>query len=373
MPREAPPLIGRRPGPDSRRCPAGPCGSRWREDVARQHAADAIMLMSPSDRPFDGLCPAVILDAVERFGIRCDGRLLALNSFENRVYQVGAEDSGSVVTKFYRPERWCNAAILEEHAFSRELARREIPVVAPLEDSSGATLAEHAGFRYAVYPSVGGYWPELQHRSDRSLLGRLIGRLHAVASVEPFSHRPALDVTCFGTRSAALVLEGDFLPPGVEEAYRRVTGELLDRVQERFAMVPRMQILRLHGDLHRGNILWSDQGCAIVDLDDCRSGPAMQDIWMLLAGSDREMRAQLFDILDGYRTFFDFDQREISLVEALRALRMIHHAAWLAKRWSDPAFPAAFPWFNTAAYWQGHLGDLRDQAAKLAEPALGAV
>jgi Ser/Thr protein kinase RdoA (MazF antagonist) len=334
---------------------------------------DANVPMSAPGRPFDGLEPGVILDAVEHFGVRCDGRLLALNSFENRVYQVGSEDGLAVVAKFYRPARWSDASILEEHAFSRELAEREMPVVAPLEDAAGSTLAGHAGFRYAVYPSVGGYWPELQDRADRSLLGRLVGRLHAVGSIKSFRHRPAIDAESYGARSADFLLEGNFLPPGIDGAYRRVTDELLDRVRERYARVPQMQLLRLHGDLHRGNILWSGQGCAIVDLDDCRSGPAIQDLWMLLAGSDHDIRVQLNDLLGGYRTFFDFDHREILLVEALRALRMMHHAAWLAKRWADPAFPIAFPWFNTPAYWEGHLTDLREQAAKLAEPAVAVI
>jgi Ser/Thr protein kinase RdoA (MazF antagonist) len=220
---------------------------------------------------------------------------------------------------------------------------------------------------------VGGYWPELQDRADRSLLGRLVGRLHAVGSIKSFRHRPAIDAESYGARSADFLLEGNFLPPGIDGAYRRVTDELLDRVRERYARVPQMQLLRLHGDLHRGNILWSGQGCAIVDLDDCRSGPAIQDLWMLLAGSDHDIRVQLNDLLGGYRTFFDFDHREILLVEALRALRMMHHAAWLAKRWADPAFPIAFPWFNTPAYWEGHLTDLREQAAKLAEPAVAVI
>lgn len=323
--------------------------------------------MSSPDRPFDGLEPGIILDAVEEIGIRCDGRLLALNSFENRVYQLGSEEGRAVVAKFYRPARWSDASILEEHAFSRELAEREIPVVAPLEDPAGGTLFEHQGFRYAVYPSVGGYWPELQVRADRQFLGRLIGRMHAAGAVEPFSHRPAVDVESYGTGSVEFLLSHDFLPTGMGRAYRQVTDELLELIRRRYAMIPRLHTLRLHGDLHRGNILWSGENCAIVDLDDCRSGPAIQDLWMLLAGSDHDMRVQLNDFLDGYRMFFDFHDREILLIEALRALRMMHHAAWLAKRWSDPAFPIAFPWFNTPAYWEGHLTDLRDQALKLSE------
>lgn len=324
-----------------------------------------------NERPFDGLDPGTILDAIEEFGVRCDGRLLALNSFENRVYQIGAEDGRPVVAKFYRPDRWSDEAILEEHAFSLECSEQEIPVIAPLQDLSGRTLAAHAGFRYAVYPSVGGYWPELQTEADRVQLGRLIGRLHALGSVKPFAHRPGIDVESYGERSAEFLLDSDFLPPGIDSAYREVTKTLLECIATRYAMVPRLRSIRLHGDLHRGNILWSDQGVSIVDLDDCRTGPAIQDLWMLLAGSEHDIRMQLADFLSGYQTFYEFDVGELVLIEALRGMRMMHHAAWLARRWNDPAFPIAFPWFNTQAYWEDHLNDLREQAAKLDAPAVG--
>ncbi len=326
--------------------------------------------MSGDKRPFDGLEPGLILDAAERFGVHCDGHLLALNSFENRVYQIGVEDGPAVVAKFYRPGRWSNEAILEEHAFSFEFEEHEIPVVPPLKDGNGDSLLEHAGFRYAVYPSKGGYWPELQHGEERRQLGRFIGRMHAVGSVRAFEHRPALDVESFGEASARFLLENDFLPPGTDSLYRDASGALLARVRDRFQSVAGLQTLRLHGDLHRSNILWSYDGPAIVDLDDCRSGPAIQDLWMLLAGSREDMQLQLIDILAGYRTFYDFSTRELALIEALRALRIMHHAAWLARRWTDPAFPKAFPWFGTPAYWEGHVSDLREQIAKLDEPPL---
>jgi len=326
--------------------------------------------VSSSERPFDGLEPGVILDAVERFGICCDGRLLALNSFENRVYQIGTDDGTSAVAKFYRPERWTDACILEEHAFSAELTEQEIPVVAPLANSMGQTLAEHAGFRYAVYPSVGGYWPELQTEADRTQLGRFIGRMHAMGSVKAFEHRPEIDIESYGTRSAKFLLESGLLPPGLDSNYGQAAQILLERVRERYATVPELGTLRLHGDLHRGNILWSAQGVSIVDLDDCRTGPAIQDLWMLAAGSDHDIRMQMADFINGYRTFFDFDIRELALIEALRALRMMHHAAWLGRRWADPAFPIAFPWFNTGAYWEGHLNDLREQIEKLDQQPL---
>ncbi len=321
-------------------------------------------------RPFDGLEPAVILDAAERFGVRCDGHMLALNSFENRVYQIGVEDGPSVVAKFYRPARWSNEAILEEHGFSLEFAEQEIPVVAPLRDKHGDTLLEHAGFRYALYPSRGGYWPELQDAEDRRQLGRFIGRMHAIASVRDFKHRPALDVQSYGDASAKFLLEGDFLPPGTDTLYRNTTETLLEHVRDKFQQIPNLQRIRLHGDLHRSNILWSSDGPVIVDLDDCRSGPAVQDVWMLLAGDSEDMGLQLSDFLSGYRTFYEFSARELVLVEALRALRIMHHAAWIARRWSDPAFPKAFPWFGTPSYWEGHVSDLREQIAKLEEPPL---
>jgi Ser/Thr protein kinase RdoA (MazF antagonist) len=326
--------------------------------------------VSGDARPFDGLEPELILEAAERFGVQCDGHLLALNSFENRVYQIGVEGGPSVVAKFYRPGRWSDQAILEEHAFSLELAEHEIPVVPPLRDGEGRTLADHAGFRYALYPSRGGYWPELQEAEDRRQLGRFIGRMHAIGSLRAFEHRPAIDLESYGEASARFLLENDFLPPGTDRRYQQITGALLQHVREKFRNAPNVRRIRLHGDLHRGNILWSSAGPSIVDLDDCRTGPAVQDLWMLLAGSSEEMRLQLSEFLAGYRTFFEFSARELSLVEALRALRIMHHAAWIARRWSDPAFPRAFSWFGTPSYWEGHLSDLNEQIAKLEEPPL---
>lgn len=326
--------------------------------------------MSVDARPFDGLEPGVILEAAEHFGVRCDGHLLALNSFENRVYQIGVEDGPSVVAKFYRPGRWSDEAILEEHAFSLEFAEHEIPVVPPLRDGQGRTLLEHAGFRYALYPSRGGYWPELQEAEDRRQLGRFIGRMHAIGSLRVFEHRPAIDVQSYGEASARFLLENDFLPPGTDTHYKQTADTLLEHVHERFRQAPKVRHIRLHGDLHRGNILWSAAGPAIVDLDDCRTGPAVQDLWMLLAGSSDEMRLQLSDFLAGYRTFYEFSAKELVLVEALRALRIMHHAAWIARRWSDPAFPRAFPWFGTPSYWEGHVSDLKEQIAQLEEPPL---
>lgn len=321
-------------------------------------------------RPFDGLSPDVILNAVECFGVRCDGHLLALNSYENRVYQVGVEDAQPLVVKFYRPERWQPRQIREEHAFAQELAERDLPVVAPLRDGRGESLLEHAGFRYAVYPRHAGGWPELLDAPRRRWMGRLIGRIHAVGAVRAFEHRPSLDVETFGEQPRQFLLEGEFLPLGLDGAYEQVSAQLLDAVRQRYRELGSPRAIRVHGDCHGGNVLWSRAGPHFVDLDDCRMAPATQDLWMLLSGSREEMRTQLADLLEGYRQFADFNAGELRLVEALRALRMVHYAAWLARRWDDPAFPMAFPWFGTQAYWSQHVESLREQIQAVAEPPL---
>ncbi|MGH6885282.1 MAG: serine/threonine protein kinase [Geminicoccales bacterium] len=312
--------------------------------------------------PYQNLSPETILDAVESTGLRCDGTSLALNSYENRVYQVGIEEADPLVVKFYRPGRWSRESILEEHAFARELAEREIPVVPPTH-YGGETLHEYAGFLFAIYPRRGGRWPELRSRDARLLMGRFIGRLHAVGATAKFRHRPALDVDTFGKASRDWLLGERFLPPDLEPAYRTLTADLLQRVEARFAVVSPLRLIRLHGDCHPGNILWTDMGAHIVDLDDCRMGPAIQDLWMLVSGDESEMAAALDDLLAGYGDFHDFDDRERTLIEPLRTLRMMHYAAWLARRWHDPAFPRAFPWFGEPRYWERHILELKEQAA----------
>ncbi|CAN5219911.1 serine/threonine protein kinase [soil metagenome] len=314
--------------------------------------------------PYRDLGPEAILEAVESTGLCCDGSSLALNSYENRVYQVGIEDAAPVIVKFYRPERWSRDAILEEHAFALELASREIPVVAP-ERAGGATLHEHLGYLFAVYPRRGGRWPELGSRESRQLMGRFLGRLHALGATAPFQHRPALDLASFGTQSRDWLLGQGWIPPDLEPAYRTLTSDLLERIEHRFAAVDGLRYIRLHGDCHPGNILWTETGAHIVDLDDCRMGPAVQDLWMLVSGNDREMSAALDDLIGGYADFHDFDARELTLIEPLRTLRMMHYAAWLARRWHDPAFPRAFPWFGEPRYWERHILELREQAALL--------
>ena len=322
------------------------------------------------DLPYQNLTPDLILDAVDSCGYRCDGRQYALNSFENRVYQVWMEDEQVLVAKFYRPQRWSNAAILEEHAFSRELAEREIPVVAPLAAADRKTLHEHRGYRFALFPKRPGRAPELDNTDILRWLGRFLGRIHAVGALKPFRHRPALDTASFGEEPARFVIEHDFVPADLKISYEAITRDALQRVEQCYERAGAVRNIRLHGDCHAGNILWTGEGPHFVDLDDCRSGPAVQDLWMLLSGDRAETTAQLSHVIGGYREFHDFNPSELALIEALRTLRMIHYAGWLARRWDDPAFPASFPWFNTQRYWQDQILALREQCAAMDEPPL---
>ncbi len=320
------------------------------------------------ETPYSRLTPDAVVAAVEAAGLRADGRVLALNSYENRVYQVGLEEAEPVVVKFYRPGRWTRAAIREEHAFALELAAAEIPVVAPLV-IAGETLLEYAGYPYAVYPRRGGRWPDLDTHDDRVVMGRFLGRLHRLGGAGAFSARERLDAPAIARRSAETVLGGEWLPDYLLDRYEAAATAIIERLEASVAGVaPRM--LRIHGDCHRGNILWTPAGPHFVDLDDCLTGPAVQDLWMLLAGDRGEMRTQLADLLEGYDQFSLFDRGEAALIEPLRALRMLHYAAWLARRWHDPAFPRAFPWFGAPRYWEDHVRQLTDQVEALDEPAL---
>ncbi len=328
------------------------------------------MIATADQAPFANLSPDLIADAVEAAGFPGDGRILALGSYENRVFQVGIEDGEPVVVKFYRPGRWSDAAIAEEHAFARELAAAEIPVIAPFELPGGGELgdgpvATYGGFRFAVYPRRGGQWPELGTEDDRQWIGRFLGRIHAVGAARRFEHRPRLSVAAMGRESAEYLLAGAGMADYIARRYEQVTAELLELVEARFAAAGTLRTLRIHGDCHRNNVLWTDAGPHFVDLDDCMTGPAIQDLWMLLAGSPAEMRTQLADILEGYSQFADFDPIEATLIESLRALRMVHYAAWLARRWHDPAFPRAFPWFGEARYWENHVAELEEQLGAL--------
>jgi Ser/Thr protein kinase RdoA (MazF antagonist) len=333
----------------------------------------------PSDPPYAGLTPDTVLDALASAGFAGDGRLLALNSYENRVYQVWLEDAGNapaaVVAKFYRPGRWSDAQILEEHTFAGELAEREIPVVAPLS-TGGKTLYELRGFRFAVYPRRGGRTPELEDPETLEWMGRFIARIHAVGALRPFAERPALDMETFGREPRDWLLASAFIPADLLEAWTSVAELALASVARCYERAGEVRTLRLHGDCHAGNVLWTEggemPGPHFVDFDDCRSGPAIQDLWMLLSGDRASMTRQLSDVLSGYEDFHDFDRRELHLLEALRTLRLIHYSAWLARRWDDPAFPAAFPWFNTQRYWQDRVLELKEQISLMDEAPLAA-
>ena len=321
------------------------------------------------NHPYERLSPDLILDAIESVGFEVNGSLLPLNSYENRVLQIGLEEQAPIIAKFYRPGRWSNAAILEDHHFSLELAEQEIPVVAPLLDNNRQSLFEYQDFRFALYPRQGGRSPNLENPDHLEWIGRFLGRIHAVGAGRPFQHREALSVDVLGWQSLAWLRESGILPPEIASSYMALCKSLLLQIDDIFAAHD-FQQLRLHGDCHPGNILWTDQGPHFVDMDDCRSGPAIQDFWMLLSGDRQEMTLQLSELVEGYRLFHDFNTRELLLIEPLRCLRLIHYSTWLARRWDDPAFPKAFPWFNTGAYWQEQLAILEQQKELLGQPAI---
>ena len=340
--------------------------------AARPYNAPMPDTPTPDDAiPYAGLTPDAVLDALASVGIDGDGRLLALNSYENRVYQVYRDDAPPVVAKFYRPGRWTTAQIAEEHAFAGELSGREIPVVAP-DALAGTTLHVWQGFRFAVYPKRGGRAPEFDRDDTLVWMGRFIARIHAVGSVRPFVERPRLDVTTFGDAPRAWILGSGTLPADLVDAWSTISALALDGVRRAWERAGEPASLRLHGDCHAGNVLWTDAGPHFVDFDDARSGPAVQDLWMLLAGDRADQARQLAAVLEGYEDFREFDRRELWLVEALRTLRLLHYSAWLGQRWRDPAFPAAFPWFGTQRYWQDRILELREQVALLDEPPLPA-
>ena len=318
--------------------------------------------------PFATLSPDLVIDAVESLGLRSDCRVFALNSFENRVFQVGIEDSTPLVAKFYRPGRWSEAQLREEHSFSLELAEHEVPVVAPLL-IDGESLFQHEGLHFALFPRRGGRAPEPGDLDQLYRLGQLLGRLHAVGASRPFAARPALDVQSFGHESLHCLREEFPLPASVRAGYFAVADALVAQVAERIASTP-FQPIRLHCDCHPGNLLLRDDQLLVVDMDDCRSGPAVQDLWMLLTGERHERQRQIIELLEGYGEFHDFDARELALIEALRSLRLIHYSAWLARRQDDPAFPPAFPWFGSESYWREQTVILREQQLRIEEPTL---
>lgn len=337
--------------------------------------------MSSTERhPFETLMPEIVLDALEGLGLACDGRLQALSSYENRVYQVHLEDGQIVVAKFYRPGRWSEAQILEEYAFAAELQAAEVPVVAPRVLHT-RTLHRHGGFLFSVSPRRGGRAPELDDADVLEWIGRFLARLHVVGAARPFVQRPALDLQAFGRESMDWLLTHEMIPLDVQSTWQRRCEEALAAVAAYPVLTggaADIRRLRLHGDCHAGNILWTPvdvpaaagPGPHFVDLDDARTGPAVQDLWMLLSGERAQRTFQLSCLLDGYEQMREFDRRELALIEPLRTLRLIHYSAWLARRWDDPTFPINFPWFGSSDYWKGQVQMLEDQLEAMAEEPL---
>jgi len=338
--------------------------------------------------PYAGLTPSLVLDALDGVGLRGDGRLIQLNSYENRVFQIFLEDGRVVVAKFYRPGRWSDVQILEEHGFTAELAAAEIPVAAPwtLAVSAASMHGDNVGLlgptlarfdtsagshRFAVCTRMAGRAPDLEELPTLEWIGRFVGRIHAVGAAGRYEHRETLDVATFGDANRDRLLDANIIPPDALSGWRDVTARALERVRDAFDRHGRLRMLRVHGDCHIGNLLWTAAGPHFVDLDDTLTAPAAQDLWMLLSGDRSAMTGQLAAMLDGYETFMDFDWRELGLIEPLRTLRIIHHSAWIARRWEDPAFPIAFPWFESPAYWAEQTTRLREQLVAMAEPPLG--
>ena len=313
--------------------------------------------------PYDGLGPDTILDALEHVGLAPNGSLHAMNSYENRVYQAGLEDGSFVVVKFYRPGRWTRAAVEEEHAFTQALFDDEISVVPPMH-LQGSSVLTYLHYLFAVFPRQGGHPPNLENEQDLEVLARTIARIHAAGSRQPFQQRNALSAAGLGKASRDFLLENDFIPPEVVTAYETLSEDLLQRITP---LLDDLQHIRIHGDCHMGNVLWRHDTPHFVDFDDCVMGPPIQDLWMLLSGERQEQTIQLATILDAYQDFYDFDTRTLPLIEPLRTLRIMHHSAWIARRWHDPAFPVAFPTFNTVNYWSNHILALREQMAMLDE------
>ncbi|WP_342620409.1 serine/threonine protein kinase [Rhodoferax sp. GW822-FHT02A01] len=331
---------------------------------------------------FETLTPDLVLDALDSVGLRGDGRLTALSSYENRVYQVQLEDGTSVVAKFYRPERWSDPQILEEHAFAAELMAFEVPAIGPLV-LNGQTLHHFGGFAFSVSPRRGGRPPELDDGEVLEWIGRFLARIHTVGARKPFVARPALNVQTFAEEPMQWLLAHDMVPLDVQSAWTRGVEKAIAMVRQHDtlnadAKRSDIRVLRLHGDCHPGNILWTPADAApdlgpgphFVDLDDARTGPAVQDFWMLLSGDRQQRTRQLGALVDGYEQFREFDRAELALIEPLRTLRLVHYSAWLARRWTDPTFPANFPWFGSSDYWQGQVQMLEEQLEAMEDPPL---
>jgi Ser/Thr protein kinase RdoA (MazF antagonist) len=319
-----------------------------------------------SEHPYESLTPELVIDAVESLGYLADARLLALNSYENRVYQVGIEDAVPLIAKFYRPQRWTREQIQEEHNFSFELEDADISVVTPLRNENGDSINEYKGFSFALFPRRGGHPPELDNLDNLLVVGRTLGRIHAVGKAGTFQHRTTLNIQYMAIDSYQFLSER-FLPAELRIAYTSLAEDLIKRIESVYQDVTN---IRTHGDCHIGNIMWRDNTAHFVDLDDCRAAPAVQDLWMMLSGDRQQQNSQLSELMEGYGEFCDFNAAELRLIEALRTMRMMHYAAWLGRRWSDPAFPHSFPWFNDNRYWSDHILELREQLAALDEEPL---
>jgi Ser/Thr protein kinase RdoA (MazF antagonist) len=327
------------------------------------------VIESADEVPYRGLLPETVLQLAEAAGLNPDGHLFALNSYENRVYRLGIEEGAPLVLKFYRAGRWSDAQIFEEHEFATELATAELPVVAPIRLGK-STLFHAQGFRMAAFPLHAGGAPDLDRPEARAQLGRAMARIHAIGARRRFRYRLAIDAEWQGARARRQLLNSPCLPTHCRPRFESISEQLLSAVQAQWQEQPDIAYLRLHGDCHLGNILWNERGPLFVDLDDCLSGPAIQDLWMLLSGDGNEQRHQWNELVAGYEQFADFDYRQLRLIEALRATRMLNHAAWVAERWRDPAFPRAFPWFSEAGFWERLISDLAEQIALVSEPPL---
>jgi Ser/Thr protein kinase RdoA (MazF antagonist) len=321
-----------------------------------------------TDHPYAQLTPDFVLDAVESIGLLSDSRILSLNSYENRVYQVGIEDQTPIIAKFYRPNRWTTEAILEEHQFTKTLLDQDISVVPPVE-IHGKTLHEYKGFRFTLFPRQGGHAPEIDIPDTLHRIGLNIGRIHQSGANQLFAHRNTFSIEQWAINSRDFILTNDFLPDSLLAAYDTLTADLIKKMQAILNECPYTP-MKLHGDCHIGNILWRDELAHFVDFDDCINGPAIQDLWLMLSGDRAQQTQQMIELIEGYEEFCSFDSSQLRLIETLRTLRMMNYAAWLARRWSDPAFPMHFPWFNTERYWSDHILELREQFAILDEPPL---